>query len=85
MRVVINSEEELLDLAKELLYVMANMRHWQDQWSKHYGKTLLAQKKKWEVRADELLERLKTTRSVHKYDVHIKYSSDDQRPDETKV
>lgn len=76
MRVVINTEQELLELSKEFLYVMTNLRYWQNEWSKHHGYVLLQQKKKWEAKADELLERLKTKGSVHKYDVHIKIEND---------
>lgn len=80
MHVKLKSEEELFELAKELLHVMANLRYWSNEWNTYHGSVLLGHKKKWEARADALLERLKTTRSEHLYDVHIKIENNDGQP-----
>lgn len=72
MQVKLKDEQELFEFAKELLHISVNMRYWQDQWHKNHGSVLLKQKNKWEKRFDDFIVELKTTRSVHKYDVHIK-------------
>jgi hypothetical protein len=76
MKVVVTDEQELFELAKELLHVLANLRYWSDQWNKYHGSVLLNRKKFYEQKADTLLERLKTKGSVHRYDVHIKIEND---------
>lgn len=79
VHVKLNNEKELLELAKEMLHIITNLRYWSNEWNIHHGAVLLNQKKKWEAKADALLERLKTTRSVHKYDVHIKLGTDEDK------
>jgi hypothetical protein len=63
MRIVIHSEEELIELARKLLHISVNMRHWQKEWHQHHGAVLLGKKKDWEGRMDALLEELKAERS----------------------
>lgn len=78
MHVKLKNEEELLEFAKELLHISMNMRYWQEQWKKHYGHSLLEQKKKWEKRYDDFVIKYQVARTVHKYDVHIKIENNDQ-------
>lgn len=77
MQVKLKDEQELFELAKELLHIVTNLRFWSDEWNRHHGSVLLGHKKKWEKRADDLIERLKTTRTVNWYDVHIKIENND--------
>lgn len=58
MTITITSEQELKEVAAELLFVMAHLRHWQKEWNEHYGGSRLERRKEWEKRADALLERL---------------------------
>lgn len=77
MKIVIKGEGELLEIAKELCHILTNLRYFTTEWQLHHGYTLLEQKKKWEKRADDFIAKLKTTRSAHKYDVHIKLENND--------
>lgn len=58
MKVKVTSDQELVDLACELLHVMQNMRYWQNRWHNEHGSILLRQKIRWEARADQLLGEL---------------------------
>lgn len=58
MTIKITSEEELKQVAAELLHVMVNLRHYSKAWHEYHGGALLATKKTWEIRADELLKKL---------------------------
>lgn len=79
MTITITSEEELKEVAKELLVVLAHLRHWTKEWNEHYGGVLLGQKKTWEKKADELLERLKVsygeTRNPKQLNIEIKHTT----------
>lgn len=77
MRVVVKNEQELLELAKDLLHVLINLRYWSNEWHLHHGSVLLEHKKKWEKRADALIQRLKVSRSPNAFDVHIKLENND--------
>lgn len=71
MTITITTEEELKEVAAELLFVLAHLRHWTKEWNEHYGGVLLGQKKTFEKRADELLERLKIQYAPHQQQGHI--------------
>jgi len=64
MIVKINSEEELIQVAEELIHVITNLRKFTLLWEKNYGVVLKQQKKYYEKKADELIEKLKV--GVHK-------------------
>jgi hypothetical protein len=58
MIVKINSEQELFDLAEELLRIITNLRHYTKLWEESYGVVLRDRKKCWEDRADKLIATL---------------------------
>lgn len=61
MHLKINSEEELVNVFKELMHLGVNMRYWQKQWKEHYGAENRKAKEKWEERYDNLLEKMNAT------------------------
>jgi len=61
MHLKIDSEEELINVFKDLMHVGVNMRYWQKQWKEHYGATNRKAKEKWEERYDKLLEKINAT------------------------
>lgn len=62
VKVTVKTEEELVELTRRLLHIMINLRHWTAIWNEHYGTKNLHEKKKWEKRADELIQELKIKR-----------------------
>jgi hypothetical protein len=58
MRIVVQSEDELYEISKNLLHISVNLRYWTKEWDKHHGKTLLERKQYWQNRMDEYLEEL---------------------------
>jgi hypothetical protein len=54
----IHSEEELAELARELLYISVNLRKSTIKWNEHFGSETKVIKKKWEKRMDALIEAL---------------------------
>lgn len=54
----IESEEQRTELLARLIYGVSQMRYWQQINPNDYETDLLAAKKKWEDRMDELLENL---------------------------
>jgi hypothetical protein len=77
MHIKVNSEEELLQIAKELLHFSYNCRFWQKEWQEHHGGRLLEAKRKWEEKLDELHERLGVTKADSIYHVHISIQSEE--------
>lgn len=71
MRVKLNSEEELVNMARELLHVMVNLRHWSTKWEQEYGSDLLAAKKKWERKSDDILAKYQVTKTNLKQEIKI--------------
>lgn len=55
-KIIVKSEDELIELTKELWHVLVNLRYWTNEWQKEHGAILLEHKKKWEARADELIK-----------------------------
>lgn len=58
MKVKIESEEQLVAMTKELLHIISNLRHWTKLWNEHFGSYYGKQKKMWEQRADDYLEKV---------------------------
>jgi len=58
MHLKIESEEELVNIFKELMHLSVNMRHWQKEWKEHYGAANRLAKEKWEERMDKFIEKL---------------------------
>lgn len=56
--VKINSEEELVRITTELLFISVNLRNATKLWHEHYGAYHSGQKKRWESRMDTLIEKL---------------------------
>lgn len=62
VKVTVKSEEELVELTKKLLHILVNLRHRSTIWHEQHGATNLYAKKKWEQRADELIQELNIQR-----------------------
>lgn len=75
MKITVHSEEELLNLCKELLHITVNLRAATKLWEQHYGCALRNKKKYYEARADELIERLQVTDHKHSHDIKIDISN----------
>jgi hypothetical protein len=58
IQVKINSEEELVRITTELLFISVNLRKATKDWGEHFGAYYLGQKKRWENRMDNLIEKL---------------------------
>lgn len=61
MKIIVKSEEELVNVATELAHVLCNLRHFTRLWNETHGAELRARKKYWEDKCDELLKRLQIT------------------------
>lgn len=71
VNVNINTEEELIQATKDLLHVLVNLRHKTKIWHDQYGSKNLSEKKKWEQRADDLIEKLQAQRKHSSGEYHI--------------
>lgn len=78
MKVVIKDEDELVAITKELLHVLFNLRYYTKLWEWDHGSRTKATKKAWEVKADELLERLEMKKTNHKGDINLSINNDGQ-------
>lgn len=58
MNIKITSEKESLDIIRELAHVLNNLRYATKEWETKYGCEAKARKKRWEVRADAILNKL---------------------------
>jgi hypothetical protein len=59
MKITVEPEEELQQIASELLFTLAKLRYWTKKWNEHYGAYYKDQKFNWEKKSDELLEKYK--------------------------
>ena len=71
MVIKINSEEQLVKVATELIHVIANLRKFTKLWEETHGVELKRNKKYYEQKADELIARLQVENHKHKYQVKI--------------
>lgn len=71
MRITINSEDELVQLTKDLLHIMVNLRAATKDWHEHYGHYRLQKKKMWEGKADDLIAKLDAQRKHSSAEYHI--------------
>lgn len=55
------TEEQMKKELQELLHIVHNMRFAQKYWHIHFGSTARQQKEKWELKADEKLNRFGLT------------------------
>ena len=61
MKIKIRDEEELVNVATELAHCLCNLRRFTKLWEDNHGVELMARKKYWEDKSDELLKRLEVT------------------------
>ncbi len=76
--VYVESEEELLLLCRDAIYILKNMRHWQKEWNEHYGNHLLKARKRWEEKADQFLEKLPKQKLDHADELIIEIKNNQQ-------
>lgn len=57
IHIKIGSEAELLNLTREMLHILVNMRIAQIDFHAHYGTDRAKKRKEWEGKADKLIER----------------------------
>jgi hypothetical protein len=72
MDILVKNNVELMELAREALHILVNVRHHTKYWDEHYGALAKTAKKKWEARADDFLERLKAEKTTRMSEVKIK-------------
>lgn len=75
MKIKIDSEQELIDVAQDALHVLANLRKFTKLWEESHGVQLKARKKYYEQKADDLIERLQVIE--HRNPVQIKIEIND--------
>lgn len=71
MKIKITSEQELVNVAEELIHVIANLRKFTRLWEETHGVDLKARKKYYEKQADALIERLKVNEHTHPSEIKI--------------
>lgn len=71
MKILIRDEQELVNVAEELIHVIANLRKFTRLWEETHGVDLKARKKYYEKEADTLIERLKVTEHKHPSEIKI--------------
>ena len=77
MRIIVHSEDELLEVARKLLHCGTNLRYWTKQWNEKHGGLLLQRKQYWEKKWDELMEELEARRSNLLTEVKIEIKDTD--------
>lgn len=60
-----------MELAREALHILNNLRHHTKYWDEHYGALAKDAKKKWEKRADEFLEKIQAEKTHSKNQIKI--------------
>lgn len=71
MTIKITSEQELVDLSKELLNALYNLRYWTKRWESEYGVDTKDAKKRWEKKADDILEKLEMQKTDQAKEIKI--------------
>jgi len=71
MKVTVRSEEELMELGSELLHILVNLRYATKAWERDYGANLRDRKKYYELKADELIQKLQLSKSHHAGQIKI--------------
>lgn len=61
MKVVVHSEQELIEVATEAIHLLNNLRHVTKLWNESHGCELRSRKKYYEELSDKFLEKLKVT------------------------
>jgi len=83
MKVVVKSEEELMELGSELLHILVNLRFATKAWERDYGANLRGRKKYYELKADELIQKLQLTKSHHSYQIKIDINAEENTTQES--
>lgn len=78
MKIKIESEDELMEVAKEALHLLVNIRHYTKAWEETHGAELKNRKKHFEGRADEFLKKLEMEKSLRSDAVHISINNENQ-------
>jgi hypothetical protein len=71
MRIIVTSEDELKEVAARLLHNLVNLRHAQNEWYEDRGSEKLRKKHYWERKVDDLLVKLKASKTHHQQEIHI--------------
>lgn len=71
MKIKISSEQELVEVAEELIHIVTNLRKFTKLWNESYGAELKRKKQYYEKRADELIERLQVKEHKHPESIKI--------------
>lgn len=71
MKVTVDSEKELVEMTTELLHILVNLRHWTKLWNENYGGYYLQQKKSWEKRSDDYLQKIGMQKSQQTNEINI--------------
>lgn len=58
MKIIVHSEEELMQLAVDAIHILHNLRRTTEDWRLHYGSHRLSRVKYFEEKADDLFRRL---------------------------
>lgn len=75
MKIKITSERELLNMASELWHTLVNVRYHSRKWEEEHGSALLAAKKKWERKADDLIIKYNVAKSHQATDIKIEINN----------
>lgn len=83
MRIIVNSEDDLVTIARNLLHISVNVRYWQKEWNEKHGGVLLERKKFWENKMDEYLKELGARKSNLLTEVKIEINNENTQTNET--
>jgi hypothetical protein len=78
MKIIINSEDELISKAEEAINILINLRKFSTLWEQSYGVELKNKKKMWEGRADEFLKKLNVPEFRYPEKLKIKIEPDEK-------
>lgn len=71
-------EEKMEKLAKELVYIMANLRFYGNYWHLYYGSENRDRMKRWEARADEVLAQMGIEGPLKNGNVEINFKGEEE-------
>jgi hypothetical protein len=77
MKIKVTSEEELEQIAREALHILANLRASTKLWNEHYGSYYSGRKKYWEGKADEFTEQLQVP--ANKISAYINFEVNEKK------
>ena len=81
MRIKLTSEQELVEVSRELFHCMVNLRYWTGKWEQEHGHHNLAAKKKWERKADDLIVKYNLKKTQIKQEIKIRIDEPDLEQD----